>query len=65
MFRPTGHACLEVCFKEAEDFPHVLLAFLEAGNTLKGVPHPFPDAQLHRRTGLMQLPVEAHAVALE
>ena len=41
MFRPTGHACLEVCFKEAEDFPHVLLAFLEAGNTLKGVPHPF------------------------
>ena len=48
MFRPTGHACLEVYFKEAEDFPHVLLAFLEAGNTLKCVPHPFPDAQLHR-----------------
>ena len=45
MFRPTGHACLEVYFKEAEDFPHVLLAFLEAGNTLKCVPHPFPQTR--------------------
>ena len=53
-------------FKEAEDLLHVLLAFRDAGkNALKAVPHPFPDAQLHRRTGLMQLPVEAHAVALE
>jgi hypothetical protein len=50
-----------VCFKEAEDFPHVLLAFLEAGNTLKGVPHPFPDAQLHRGPCPVQLPVEALA----
>jgi integrase len=50
-----------VCFKEAEDFPHVLLAFLEAGNTLKCVPHPFPDAQLHRGPCPVQLPVEALA----
>ena len=61
MFRPTGHACSEVFFKEAEDFPHVLLAFLEAGNALKGVPHPFPDAQLHRGPCPVQLPVEALA----
>ena len=50
-----------MCFKEAEDFPHVPLAFLEAGNALKGVPHPFPDAQLHRGPCPVQLPVEALA----
>jgi hypothetical protein len=44
---------------------HVLLALGESGNALERVPRAFPRAQLDVRSGVVQLPVEAEAVALQ
>jgi hypothetical protein len=58
----SGPRCSEVFVEEAEEFLHVLLTLGNAGDTIEGVPHAFPNVQVDVRACVVQLPGEAHAV---